>query len=318
MPRFLRIPAFLVLMLGPEVAAAQSSPPPNREQMLQQAQTLVNQASEAFKDKDFARALTALRKAEPLAAQADDPSLPRIRFNIARCLEELGQWDDAMAAYEKYNELPDASHRKERAFEAIQQLRGRVFATLSVACVPAGSLVEIAGVTKGKESCPWKSDQVKPGAYAVKISHPGHESQVKTVDVSAGKSFTVEATLKSNLPPQTIFVDVDQGEPINYWPLLTMGAGVIVAGTGGFFTSSAIDDRDEVELLPPGEERDSFQDDFELNRNLSYVMYGTGGAIVLGGFVWWLIDYLDEDDDLEDGGTAFDVRPGPNGIQVRF
>ncbi|MEM7675097.1 MAG: PEGA domain-containing protein [Myxococcota bacterium] len=293
------------------VASAPESEP-NKEALIQRAQTLVNEASRAFGAKDYGRALGALREAETLAFRAEDPSLPRIRFNVARCLEELQQWDEALAAYERYNELPDASHRKQRAWSAMQTLRGRVYATLSVVCSPPGSLVEIAGMTKGAVGCPWQNDQIRPGVYAVKVSHPGYESTVRTIEVRAGKAFNVEATLKPLAPPPSAVAFSPQ-RPVNYLPWVTMGAGMIVEASGGFFTSRAIDNRDEIETLPPGDVRGELQDDFTFNRNFSYAMYGTGAALAVGGLVWWLLDRSSDDE-----STDAYVEPTPSGIQVRF
>ena len=318
MTRTVRMIATLALCMAPGFATAQSSSPPvSAAEDLTTAQQLVNRASQAFSRKDYKTALDALQRAEALAAAANDPALPAIRFNIARCFEELNRFEEAIAAYGRYNELPDQSHRKQRAWEAMQRLKSKVYAQLSVVCSPAGSLIEIAGLTKGAVTCPWKSDEVPPGAYAVKISHPGYESQIQTVDVSSvGKGFNVEVTLKSLLPPPSV-AGMAPSKPVNPWPWMTMGAGLVVAATGGFFTSSAVDNRSEVQDLPPGSERTSLQDDFEFNRTLSYAMYGTGGALVAGGLLWWILDEFGGDDDAADE-AAFDFRPSPSGIEVRF
>ena len=312
--------AALVLSASAGVAQAQTSNDPSagastataENEGLAQAQALVDQAAQAFAAKDYVGALNALQRAEPIAAAVRDPSLPQIRFNIARCFEQLGRYDDALAAYDRYNELPDESHRKRRAFEAVKRLRGRVFATVSVVCSPAGSLVEIAGVTKGAVSCPWRSDGVPPGAYAVKISHPGYETTIKTVEAIAGKSSSVEASLKS-LAPLPQVVGVAPSKPINLWPWMTMGAGLVVGASGGFFTLSAIDNRRDAERLPPSSERDGLSDDFTFNRNLAYALYGTGAAMIVGGFVWWLLDEPEPD-----ATAAIEIQPGPSGLQVRF
>ncbi len=324
-----RLICIFVAVMAPAVAAAQSSaedkpdtlPPSDdstvstatvtAEAGLAEAQALVDQAAQAFGAKDYASALDALERAAPIAAAASDPALPQIRFNIARCLEELGRYQDAMAAYERYNELPDESHRKRRAFEAVARLRGLVYATLSVACAPPGSLIEIAGVTEGAVGCPWRSDRVPPGAYAVKISHPGYESTVETVEVVAGKSASVEATLRS-LAPVPQVVSAAPAAPLNLWPWMTMGAGLVVSASGGFFTLSAIDNRRDAERLPPSLDRDTLFDDFKFNRNLSYAMYGTGAAMIVGGFVWWLLD------EPARSPTAFEIQAGPSGVEVRF
>lgn len=327
MTRLVRSLALLIASLGPGAALAQPQPsaPSPPLPALEQAQSFVNEAAKAFAAKEFGRALTALRKAEAIAAEAQDPALARIRFNIARCFEELEQPRKAMEAYEIYLELPDDSHRKERAWEALRRIRSQVFGTLSVACAPPGSLVEIAGLIDGSQSCPWKSDRVQPGAYAVKISHPGYESTIETVDIEAGKPVNVSASLKALAPAPAPAPSVagspppPPGRSVGPWPWLTMGAGLVVAASGGFFTQAAIEDRDEIEVLAPGPERDSVEDDFNFNRTLSYTMYGLGAALAVGGFVWWLIDFLDDEPTIETAAEdAPSVEANPFGLAVRF
>ena len=292
--------------------AGEPEPADSAAGMLEQAQALVNQAAQAFASKDYRAALSALEQAEGFAVKAKDPSLPQIRFNIARCHEELGEAEAALEAYARYNELPDESHRKQRAFEAVRRLRKSVYGTLSVVCAPPGSRVEIAGVTNGAVGCPWQSDRVRPGAYAVKISHPGYERTIETVEVIAGQAVNVEAALKAIAPPERL-VQVAPQRPVNVWPYMTMGTGLVVAAAGGFFTISAVDNRDDAQRLPPIPRRAELEDDFRFNRTVSYVMYGTGAALVAGGVLWWWLDR-----DRDEAPTALDIRPGPTGVEVRF
>jgi len=109
------------------------------------AQRLVNEASALFSDGEYEASLKALREAEALASEVDRSALPLIRFNIARCLQELGRYEEAIEAYQAYNKLPDASYRKQRAFKALQELEREVYGTLSVACDPVGATIEIRG-----------------------------------------------------------------------------------------------------------------------------------------------------------------------------
>ncbi len=151
---------FCALLVGASPAAAQDAPEdaalePSAEaapaaDKLAEAQALVNTAVVHFRAKEYDAALKALLEAEVLAVAANDPGLASIRFNIARCLEELERWPEALAAYETYLKLPDDSHRKARAWKAVGALEERVFGRLDVACDPPEARASLAERPKGE------------------------------------------------------------------------------------------------------------------------------------------------------------------------
>ena len=102
--------AFFSALLLPASAATQATSPGDSAASgvanpanVAKAQADVDLSGTLFKAKDFAGALDALRKAEPLLA--GDPSLGVALFNIARCLEELRCPVEA-AAYDLYISQP--------------------------------------------------------------------------------------------------------------------------------------------------------------------------------------------------------------------
>lgn len=283
---------------------------------LARAQSLVNAATQSYQAGEFAAALSALKKAEAIAARADEASLASIRFNIARCLEQLGRAEEALEAYRRYDQLPDAQHRKQKAFEAMQALEQRVFAVLSVSCAPAGAVVEIPGLTSGARPCPWQSAKVRPGAYAISVEAPGHAPQVRSVTVKAGTAENVQFALSPNVssaPPSVVgTAPPPPGRGLDPLPLLVLGGGVLVAGVGGVFTGLALNERDAAEEALPGPAQDGAVSNFETYRTLSYVLYGVGGAAAATGVVLFFLP------GSEDDPAAARLVPGPTGFTVKF
>ena len=273
----LRTLTSLVLLL-----AQVPPPPPPATPAAGSAQTNVDRASDLFRARDFAGALEALRSAETSAAAANDPALATIRFNIARCLEELDRGPEALAAYETYLVLPDEPHRKERAWTAVRALETRLFGALVVACRPAIARVEVAGVTAQPAPCPFEQRRLAPGTYTVTVQALGHRPETRAVQVAAGAPTPADFSLVEDAaaaPPS------GPGP----WPWIAMGAGLAAAGAGAWLTLSAIEARDDAERLPPGGKRDETVDTYHGRETGAWIAYGLGLAGVAAGItllVW--------------------------------
>jgi len=281
--------------------------------LVERAQAAIDHASRQYTRGDYAGALESLRTAERLAEKAEDPSLPSIRFNIARCLEKLERWEEALEAYRRYNDLPDASHRKERAFRAVEKLEGRVFATLSVACDPVGATVEARGLEDGTASCPYKSTRVPPGSYAIKVSHPGYLPTTELIDLEAGQPFALEVALVRDPDAVLNAATAPPRRRFRPWPWAAVAASAASIGIGAGFTVGAINERDAAEQLPEPEAQ-SQVDAFETKRNLSYVFYGLGGAFAATSAALFL--FTGNDDDTDPQKTRLEVSS--NGLRLRF
>lgn len=321
----LRAIVMALVCILPLTAAAQATPAASsesdratREELLEAAQAFVNQASQLYRQADYEGALSQLRQAAPLAEEANDPSLANIRFNIARCLEQLKRWPEAMTAYEAYNALPDEAHRKERAWAAVQGLKAKVYGTVSVSCFPAGARIDIPGVTtQGAQTCPWQSDEVRPGNYVVSVRNPGYDDFSREVIVVAGQAIHVEASLKAqpvSAPQAAVGQVAPVDEPVNVWPWVTVGVGVAALAAGGVFHGLAVSDRGAAEDLPPTPERDDVIESFEGRRTLAFALYGAGGAISAAGVVLYFLMGAD------DGADPEMVRwmPTADGVRVVF
>ena len=187
----------LCLMLA--TPAARGAAPVPDEVTRKKVQTYVDLAADLFKANDFEGALAELRRAEALS------DLGLVRYNIARCLEELHRDTEAVAAFQSYLSLKDtaerAGERQTRARDAVVRLSARAFGTLEVSCPVAGSSVMVMKLMQVPEQCPWKSDQVSPGFYEIQTFSPGQPTFSTKVEVVAGK--TVSVTSQAGPSPQT-------------------------------------------------------------------------------------------------------------------
>lgn len=249
------------------------------------AQRAVDQASDHFRRGDFASALAALALAEPIALAANDPGLATIRFNIARCHEELGRPEDALAAYERYLGTPDDPHRKERAWNALRALEARVYGGLAIGCRPVDARIGIPGLVDPPRPCPLAADRVRPGRYELQVEAPGHLPMRRALEVAAGAPTPVEIVLVA----ETATVDAPSAAPKHdVWPWIALGTSVLAAGAGVGFTLSALDARDEAESLPPTTRRSDAVTRFERDETLSWVGYGLGSAALAAAVTLWL------------------------------
>ncbi|MGC4116134.1 MAG: hypothetical protein QM765_16450 [Myxococcales bacterium] len=154
-------------------------------------QTYLDLAGELFKTGDFEGALAELRRAETLT------DLAVVRYNIARCFEEMGKEVEAVGAFDKYLALNDpttgAADRQKRARETVARLAPKLFGGLEVTCPIEGSSVFVMELMQAPAICPWKAEKVPPGTYEVQTFSPGYAPFVTKVTVPPGKSVFVAA-----------------------------------------------------------------------------------------------------------------------------
>ncbi len=170
-------------------------------------QTYLDLAADLFKSGDYEGALVELRRAEALS------DLAVVRFNIARCLEQLKRDGEASAAFERYLALNDATdgaaERQKRARDAMARLGPAApsLGVLDVQC-PAGSSVQISPIVPVPVPCPWRSDRVPSGIYDVQTMTPGHPPMLTRAQVAAGLVTTIGASAAPTAAPGPVPVPV--------------------------------------------------------------------------------------------------------------
>ncbi|HEY3446797.1 MAG TPA: PEGA domain-containing protein [Myxococcales bacterium] len=175
-------------------------------------QAYLDLAGDLFRSGDFEGALAELRRAEALT------DLAVVRYNIARCSEELGREVDAVGAFDKYLALTDttagAADRQKRARETVARLAPKLFGGLEVTCPVEGSSVFVMELMQAPATCPWKAEKVPAGTYEVQTFSPGFAPFVTKVTVPPGKSVLVAAQAVPVPPsPPAAAADKDKADP---------------------------------------------------------------------------------------------------------
>ncbi|MEO1227855.1 MAG: PEGA domain-containing protein [Myxococcota bacterium] len=286
-------------------------------------QALIDKATQAYGAARYEEALISLRRAERKAEDAGQLDfLASIRFNIARCLEQLGRKKEALEAYRAYDKLPDLPHRKQKAFASIEKLQADVLGVLAVTCQQEGSSVLVLEVSDAAQSCPFRSRGLDPGRYEVEVDAPGHLKSVRAVQIRAGATTAVDFDLSPQpaAPPTAarapgVVVADAPGPPreLSPWPWVTMGTGAALVGLGAVFNVIGSEQINDANELPPTQERADLVSGSETNEALTYALYGVGAAAAAGGLVWLIID-------MTSGGEAeaLGFHANAQGIEVRF
>ncbi|MCA9540105.1 MAG: tetratricopeptide repeat protein, partial [Myxococcales bacterium] len=308
--RVLSLALALSLAAAPAVGAETAE---ERDTRIAKAQAYLDLATTLFKAQDYEGALKELQRAEPLLDGSD--TQPLVRFNIARCLEELGRPADAVRAYQRYLALSEgADKRRDRAREAIALLEPRAIGRLAIDCAQPGTVVRLPTVDQTAHDCPYKDDHILAGAYEIVASRPGYRDERRSVTVAAGEDSKVRfvlAVADADVPePETVKAGTTTRSTLLPWAVV--GAGASVLAVGGVFNALAAGTRDEVLNAPPSDERDADFDSFETQRTAAVASY-IGGAALLGVGIYLVVDaYSDH------GAATGRVVPTGDGVMVRF
>ena len=201
------------------------------------AQKLLEEGNALFLDKKYSEAM-----ARYIAATGEWDH-PAIRFNIVRCLIQLGR---AVEAYDnltralKYGAAPleDAVYSEALAYE---KLLANQIAEVKITCTQAGTKVTLDGTPLA--TCPaTETRRVVPGPHQVVGELPGFLTQTTSVVVVGGKREDIAIALEPIASATRI---------VHRWPTwvpwVVFGSGFGVAAIGGLFELKARDDMDNYE-----------------------------------------------------------------------
>lgn len=140
-----------------------------------------------------------------------------------------------------------------------------------------GAVVARPGTPRRWDFGVWQPDQDAPSLLASGTVDGGTVTKVVRVAPGSGSSGGVSP-----------------------WPFVVAGAGAACIIGGVVANIGYIDDRDAGKQ--------------DLDATPAAVLYGVGGALVLGGVIWMIVDLTSDD-----GGSTAAVRPsGPTSVVVRF
>lgn len=280
------------------------------------------QAAAAFKAGDFEQALTLYRAVEPLMAtlKGRETELATLRFNIARCYDELKRPVEAVAAYRRALEgLEDAALRA-RIEARVATLEAESLGTIEVRCDAPGAVVLLLGHGPAGD-CGDRFERLPPGPYTVEGRGVTGRLDQRVVRVGPGEVVTVRLELAAVVettpsppaaPDRTLAI------------ALTAGAGALLVGgvTFNLLARGAVDDGDTAyaryraatdAAAEAAARQDAMDADDRAGRDavISYALFGTGVAVAAGAVWAWLAD------DAPSAVTPA-VVPGGVGLGGRF
>ncbi len=193
----------------------------------QRAQALLDQGNGQFLDRKYDEALATYQQA---LAVWDHPA---IRFNIVRCLIQLGRpleaYDDLEVAL-RYGKAPLEESVYEEALGYQALLHGEI-ATVAIHCgaAQAGARVTLDG--KPVLTCPGEANQrYLAGPHQVVAQRAGYLTMTRDLTGVPGTSIDVDVTLA---PAETALVAVRRWKAWKPWAVVAGGAAI--AAGGGVF-----------------------------------------------------------------------------------
>jgi hypothetical protein len=172
---------------------------------------MLNEGSALYQSGDYAGALEKFKEARATYAS------PKIWFNIGQANRDLGRFDDAMAAFEKFligasDASPGAIADARKATDELRPKLGQV----RIECQTPGAEVNIDGKVVGQAPL---LDPIwaMPGRHQITALVAGASPAVETVNVVAGTEILVD--LMSNSLPVAVPVETPVLAPVVRTPL---------------------------------------------------------------------------------------------------
>lgn len=204
---------------------------------------------------------------------------PRIglQFNLSQCYERLGRLEEAARSLQMYvdgtdpedERLPDARAR----LSAIRERIARTAVRLEGG--PEGAVLLVDGQDRGRLPRP-DPLLLAPGSHEIRVSAPGYVPFASTVSVPAGQIVDVGIVM-TRLP-------TSGGEP-GIASIALMAGGAAVLATGLVIGGVALNDAGNVSSPTSAE-----ADNARTLAIASDILWPIGGAAIVGGLVWLIVD----------------------------
>ncbi len=292
------------------------------------AQQVVRQngeeAAARFLAGEYAAALAHYRAIEPLLGTMKDrdAELWTVRFNIARCLDELKRPVDAVLAYRRVLRGPLAPELQARVEARVRVLEAAAMGTIEVRCTVPGAVVTLLG-HEPRGDCGDRWGPMAPGPYTIEGRAPDGTIDRAVIELHGGQTLALDLTLRSAPVAAAIApAGRDRTLPI----ALTAGASALVAGAVVFhvFAQAAVEDgdrafaryqmTDDARALAASEQ-DARDADDRAGRDavVSYVLFGVGAAVGAAAAWAWFAD-----EPADEAAWVPVVGPSGVGLTTRF
>ncbi|TXD38475.1 tetratricopeptide repeat protein [Lujinxingia vulgaris] len=118
MRKFIGVGLLVTLMSTGVPAQVMAQSDADAADIARQVESLSAEGAQSFRAGDYDKAIEFFEQAYAL-----DP-VPNLLYNIGRCYEQMEQWDEAIAQYERFMVAPDVeSEARSHAMERVQSLR---------------------------------------------------------------------------------------------------------------------------------------------------------------------------------------------------
>jgi outer membrane receptor protein involved in Fe transport len=153
-----------------------------------EAQFYFLRGNRAYQEKRFEDALASYYLSNRLVANRN------VQFNIARCLDRLGRYDEAYRAWSTLLEASLPDKERKAAEEAIQSLRPHL-ALVEIESTPAGATIYAGRRDLGALGVTPKRLALRPGPTAIILEHEGYRPVELSAVPEQGKAVKLSATL---------------------------------------------------------------------------------------------------------------------------
>jgi outer membrane receptor for ferrienterochelin and colicins len=182
--------ASLIAFLYPAfVLAAESSAPLAASGQADEAEFYFLRGNRAYQDKRFEDALSAYYLSNRLVPNRN------VQFNIARCLDRMGRYDEAYRAWSSLSEQALPEKEKKAVQDAIDQLRPHL-ALLVVESSPPGATIYAGRRDLGALGTTPKSLALTPGMTKILLEHDGYRPVELAAEPARGQQVKLSAVLE--------------------------------------------------------------------------------------------------------------------------
>lgn len=194
---------------------------------------------------------------------------------------------------------------------AIRMLRASEIAEVTLFISERGANVLVDGKKVGRSPLA-EPLRLAAGSHEVSVMKPGFAPAKKTIELKAGAKERIKIDLSGEGGGLSGGTQLDDGPKTNIWPWVTMGTGVAMVAGGvvtGLSAQSLHDKLDQKsknnELIAPADIDTGNQTVLITN-----LLIGVGGAAIVGGAVWWLLDDSGVD---SEGSISGNIGVSPDG-----
>lgn len=234
---------------------------------------VIDDARRHFAAGEHAAALAALRSIE--GRVGDDGS---VRWNIARCLEELGRVREAIAEFERARALTTDRAQQAEADRRVAALRRRLPGALQVECGDGEVVLD-----GRRQACPARFDALPPGPIGGRLDGR-HGSRPFTAVIRPDATTRLRLAAPPPAPPPA---PVSGGVSWTGWALVGVG---ILSVAGGALAMVGTDTlTGEAGRATDPDRYAALRDDYDRVVVGGYVAYGLGAAL-MGAGAWLIVD----------------------------